>query len=82
MASIAEQFSDFTIITSDNPRNEDLLKINNDIIFGFKNKNFKIINDRKNAIKMAVSMMTDNLILVILGKGREKYQIIKNKILP
>jgi len=79
MASIAEHFSDFTIITSDNPRNEDLLKINNDIIFGFKNKNFKIINDRKSAIKMAVSMMTDNHILVILGKGREKYQVIKNK---
>ena len=79
MASIAEEFSDFTFVTSDNPRNEDLLKINNDIILGFKNKNFKIINDRKNAIKVAISMMTDNHILVILGKGRERYEIIKNK---
>ena len=79
MASVAEKFSNFTIVTSDNPRNENLLKINSEIILGFKNKNFKIINNRKNAIKEAINMMTENDILVILGKGREKYEIIKNK---
>ena len=45
MAEIAENFSNETIITTDNPRNEILTNINNDIIKGFKKNQFKIIND-------------------------------------
>ena len=54
MAEIAENFSNETIITTDNPRNEILTNINNDIIKGFKNNQFKIINDRKTSISEAI----------------------------
>ena len=78
MAEIAENFSNETIITTDNPRNEILTNINNDIIKGFKNRQFKIINDRKTSISEAIKNNKDSVI-VVLGKGIENYQIINNK---
>ena len=51
-------------------------KINADIIQGFSSSNYEIILDRNNAIQTALSRMDDNSILLILGKGRENYQII------
>ena len=79
MASIAESFSSYVYITSDNPRNENINNIVSDITSGLKNTNYKINLNRKEAIKDAINMMTDDHILIIFGKGRENYQIIKNK---
>ena len=81
MAEIAENFSDETIITTDNPRNEILTNINNDIVKGFKNKKFRIINDRKISISKAIKNNKD-AVIVVLGKGIENYQIINNKKIP
>jgi len=83
MVEIAEIFCDKIIITSDNPRNENLDNIINHMIKGVKDKeSYKIIKDRSEAIKVAIDSMSEKSILLILGKGRENYQIIDNKKVP
>ena len=76
MGEIATRLSDYVIITSDNPRTEDPLKIIDDIVKGVKTNNYEIIEDRKQAIKTGISMMNKDDILLVLGKGHENYQII------
>ena len=60
----------------DNPRTESLEKINADILHGFSGLDYEIISDRKNAIQTALSRMEENSILLVLGKGRDNYQVI------
>ena len=76
MGYIATTFSDYVIITDDNPRNENGDLIVKDIINGINKNNYEVIRDRKEAIKKGMSLLNDNDILVILGKGHETYQII------
>lgn len=79
MAKVAEKHSDIIIITSDNPRTEDPLKILNDIEIGFsKHPEVKIIREtrRENAISIAINEAQPNDIILIAGKGHEDYQII------
>ena len=76
MGDIACKLSDHVIFTNDNPRTEDPKNIMNDITKGLMYNNFEIIFDRKEAIYKGISMMEDNDILLILGKGHEDYQII------
>ena len=82
MAQIASKMSDKAIFTSDNPRSEDPQEILNDMEAGLdtasKRKSISI-PDRKEAIKVAVSFATGNDIILLAGKGHEKYQIIKNE---
>ena len=78
MAEIAEKYSDEIFITNDNPRNEDPDKIINDIKSGLKTNKHTIIKDRKEAILKALNMATNHIVL-LLGKGVEEYQIIKNE---
>lgn len=80
MAEVACELSDRVIFTSDNPRSEDPLEILKDMEAGLgsaaKRKSVSIA-DRKEAIKMAVSLAKPFDILLIAGKGHEKYQEIK-----
>ena len=76
MGRAAEENSDYVIFTDDNPRTEDEKQIMNDIVTGLNKDNHEIIFDRKNAIIKGMSMLKDNDILMILGKGHEDYQII------
>ena len=76
MGRAAEENSDYVIFTDDNPRTEDEKQIMNDIVIGLNKDNHEIIFDRKNAIIKGMSMLKDNDILMILGKGHEDYQII------
>lgn len=79
MAKSALKYSDYIIITSDNPREEDPMTILKDIEVGFLEANFKeyeIIVDRGEAIKKAISLISSNDSLLIAGKGHEDYQII------
>ncbi|MDO4962764.1 MAG: UDP-N-acetylmuramoyl-L-alanyl-D-glutamate--2,6-diaminopimelate ligase [bacterium] len=82
MGNIAVNNSDYVIFTSDNPRYEKPKKIINDIICKLDKKNYKIIVNRKKAIKKSIQMLTKNDILLVLGKGHEEYQIIKDKKIP
>ena len=76
MASIAEQYCKKVYVTTDNPRSENIQQIFSDILNGFKTNNYHLIEDRKKAIETAIDSMDDNSVLLVLGKGRENYQII------
>lgn len=84
MGEVAGLYADFMIITSDNPRNEEPLSIIKDIVPGIKKtgKPYKIIEDRKSAIKSALAIGKKDDIILIAGKGHERYQIIQNEIIP
>lgn len=77
MGKIAMQLSNYTIVTSDNPRDENPEMIINDIVEGIESKNIIRITDRKSAIEYALSIAKENDIVAILGKGAENYQEIK-----
>ena len=80
MGKIISKTSDEIIITNDNPRNECQDKITKDIILGIENKKkYKVILSRSAAIKKALKKSNFNKIVLILGKGHEKFQVIKNK---
>ena len=66
-------------ICLDNPRFENPKKILKDITCKLDKKNYKIIVKRKKAIKKGIQMLLKNDILLLLGKGHEDYQIIKNR---
>ena len=77
MGNIATTLSDYTIFTSDNPREEDPNEIINDILKGVKTKdNYEVVIDRKEAIKRALDIMEKDDIVLLLGKGHENYQVI------
>lgn len=78
MAKAACKYSKKVIFTNDNPRLENEKDIMNDILKGAKGK-YEVVYDRYNAIKEGISLLKDNNILMILGKGHEEYQIIGNK---
>ena len=82
MGNIATTYSDYVIFTSDNPRFENKRKILKDIVCKLDNNNYKIVVNRKKAIKKCIQMLTKNDILLLLGKGHEDYQIIKDKKIP
>jgi UDP-N-acetylmuramoyl-L-alanyl-D-glutamate--2,6-diaminopimelate ligase len=80
MAEIACEWSDKVIITSDNPRSEDPQVIIDEMMEGVPGLHFKktlSILDRGQAIKTAVAMSEPGDIILIAGKGHEKYQEIK-----
>ncbi len=80
MAEVACEYSDKVIFTADNPRSEDPLEILKDMQAGVNavtKKKVISIADRKEAIKTAVSLAGNDDIVLIAGKGHEKYQDIK-----
>ena len=76
MAAMVEKYAAFSFVTMDNPRTESLKKINADIINGFSGSDYEVISDRNNAIHTALDRMEDDSILLVLGKGRENYQMV------
>lgn len=85
MARIAASISDSAVITSDNPRSEDPEAILDDMEIGLQNINanhvLRIV-DRKQAIKTAINLANDGDIILVAGKGHEKYQEIKGEKFP
>ena len=84
MGEISGRIADYTFITSDNPRTEDPQKIVDQIEEGIKKTkgNYKVIVDRKEAIKEAIKMATKRDIVVLAGKGHEPYQEINGVKYP
>ncbi len=82
MGNIASSYSNKIILTSDNPRTEDPAVIIDQMMEGIEMKNrenvLRII-DRKQAIKTACMIATTGNIILVAGKGHEKYQVINGK---
>lgn len=74
MGNIAAEMSTTAIVTSDNPRTEDPSAIIRDVIAGIKSGNFRVIENREQAIKTAIMESEDNAVILIAGKGHENYQ--------
>lgn len=76
MAKAAQKIADYTIITSDNPRGENPDDIINDIMSGVdQTKPYVVIPNRRAAIRYAVNTSAENDVLLLAGKGHEKYEI-------
>jgi UDP-N-acetylmuramoyl-L-alanyl-D-glutamate--2,6-diaminopimelate ligase len=85
MAKIACELSDKIILTSDNPRTEDPDTIIKDMRKGIEGIYFKkvlAIVNREEAIKTACSLAEDGDIILVAGKGHEKYQEINGEKFP
>ncbi len=79
MGEISSKLADLTIVTSDNPREEEPQAILDDIIVGVKKADGKYIDiiDRKEAIAYCIHNALDGDVIVLTGKGHEDYQEIK-----
>lgn len=83
MGNIAQKYAKKIYITSDNPRFEKPNEIIEMIAAGIKDKSKMVIkSDRSEAIKMAISELHKDEILLITGKGHEEYQILGNEKKP
>ena len=78
MGNIAVRYANYVIVTSDNPRSEDPDEIIKDILEGTSGSAVpvKVIQNRIDAIKYAVSIAEAGDIIVLAGKGHETYQIL------
>ena len=78
MGKIACEYSDFAIVTSDNPRTEQPMDIIEDILVGLKGTKtpYKVIENRRDAIRYAIEIANESDVVVLAGKGHENYQII------
>jgi UDP-N-acetylmuramoyl-L-alanyl-D-glutamate--2,6-diaminopimelate ligase len=79
MGKISVDIADISIVTSDNPRSEEPMDIIKDIKAGLDKDNYIVIENRKEAIKKAISIAETGDVIVIAGKGHETYQILKNE---
>lgn len=82
MGQVADQFSDYAILTSDNPRKEDPDAIIAEVEKGFRGNHHEKITDRAEAIARAISLAQPRDIVLIAGKGHEKYQEFSDHTIP
>lgn len=84
MGEVSGRLADLTIITSDNPRNEEPQAIIDDIKIGIRKTKGKFVEilDRKEAIAYAIHHGEEGDVIVLAGKGHEDYQEIKGKKYP
>lgn len=83
MGEVAAQYSDYTIITNDNPRSEEPLSIASSIEVGMKRGGgrYTIILDRKEAIRKAIEEAGSGDLVLVAGKGHETTQTIGTQVL-
>src|SRR5258706_91098 len=81
MGHTSGKLSDLTILTSDNPRQEDPLKIISDIVVGMQKSGGKYLiePDRAKAISLAIEEARPGDIVLLAGKGHEDYQIFADR---
>ncbi|MBE6598678.1 MAG: UDP-N-acetylmuramoyl-L-alanyl-D-glutamate--2,6-diaminopimelate ligase [Ruminococcaceae bacterium] len=78
MGAAAQKYADLTVVTSDNARSEDPLAIISQILSGMsEDKPYAVIPDREEAIRYAVENAREGDIILLAGKGHEKYEITK-----
>ena len=80
MAATAERLADVVIATDDNPRFEDAKKIMQEILSGFDKPDSVIVeHDRAKAIRVAVAKAANGDVVLVAGKGHEKFQLVQGK---
>jgi UDP-N-acetylmuramoyl-L-alanyl-D-glutamate--2,6-diaminopimelate ligase len=81
MGEVAGSLSDVVVLTSDNPRGEDPLRIINDVVVGLQkvNANYRIEPDREQALRTALDEARPGDIVLLAGKGHETYQVLANR---
>ncbi|MHB8410322.1 MAG: UDP-N-acetylmuramoyl-L-alanyl-D-glutamate--2,6-diaminopimelate ligase [Candidatus Acidiferrales bacterium] len=79
MGEAAGNLSDTVVLTSDNPRSEDPLRIINDVLVGLQKtgKKYRVEADRGKAIEIALDEAQPGDVVLLAGKGHETYQILK-----
>jgi UDP-N-acetylmuramoyl-L-alanyl-D-glutamate--2,6-diaminopimelate ligase len=84
MGEAAGKGSDFVVLTSDNPRSEDPLAIINDAVIGLQRAGakYKTEADRAAAIHLAIGEARKGDIVLIAGKGHERFQILRSGTVP
>lgn len=84
MGEVCGEYSDFCIVTSDNPRNEEPMDIIKDILPGLNKTDcpYEVIVDRREAIRYALDNARPGDVIILAGKGHETYQLLKGQTLP
>jgi UDP-N-acetylmuramoyl-L-alanyl-D-glutamate--2,6-diaminopimelate ligase len=84
MGEAAGRLSDVVVLSSDNPRSEDPLKIINDAIVGLQRTSAKVLiePDRERAIELAIEQARPGDIVLLAGKGHETTQVLKDRTIP
>ncbi len=84
MGNVAGEMSDYCVITSDNPRSEEPIDIIRQAEVGIKSTgcDYICIENRRDAIKFALSMAKPDDIVLLAGKGHETYQVLKDRTIP
>jgi UDP-N-acetylmuramoyl-L-alanyl-D-glutamate--2,6-diaminopimelate ligase len=83
MGKIASSIADKVVITTDNPRDENPMQIIDDILEGVLDKDkCEIIPDRRQAIEKVIAEADIDDVVLIAGKGHERFQIIGNLVIP
>ena len=80
MGEAAGSLSDVVVLTSDNPRSEDPLRIINDVVVGLQKVNAKyhVEPDRERAVALAIEEAQPGDIVLLAGKGHETYQVLRD----
>ena len=82
MGAIADELADRVILTDDNPRSEAPTAITGEIAAAIRRRDVRVINDRREAIRTALSEARAQDLVLIAGKGHEDYQIYGDRRLP
>jgi len=83
MARISEKLTDYTYVTSDNPRNEEPSAICSEIATGFSSPaRYEVVVDRRKAIRKALEDAQKGDVVVIAGRGHESHQLLAHQTLP
>jgi UDP-N-acetylmuramoyl-L-alanyl-D-glutamate--2,6-diaminopimelate ligase len=84
MGEAAGSLSDLAVLTSDNPRSEDPLRIISDALVGLQKtgKPYLLEADREAAVRKALGQAHEGDVVVLAGKGHETYQIMKDRTIP
>lgn len=84
MGMVAARLSDLVVVTSDNPRSEDPARIIDEIVRGIQRREAEVVTivDRREAIEEAVRRAAQGDVVLVAGKGHEKYQEIAGRVAP
>jgi UDP-N-acetylmuramoyl-L-alanyl-D-glutamate--2,6-diaminopimelate ligase len=81
MGEVAGRESDVVVLTSDNPRSEDPLRIINDVVVGLQKAqaNYLVEPERGRAIELALDHARPGDTVLLAGKGHETYQVLRDR---